>query len=69
MTDVQGELALAFGDLLRRLWSAGRTAIAPRLFKGKLARFAPQFSGYNQHDSQVSFCKLSKFFIFVNAVK
>ncbi|KAH9718881.1 ubiquitin carboxyl-terminal hydrolase 10 [Citrus sinensis] len=49
---IQGELALAFGDLLRKLWSSGRTAVAPRAFKGKLARFAPQFSGYNQHDSQ-----------------
>ncbi|MBA0718816.1 hypothetical protein Golax_006544 [Gossypium laxum] len=49
---MHGELALAFGDLLRKLWSSGRTAIAPRVFKGKLARFAPQFSGYNQHDSQ-----------------
>ncbi|KAJ6408414.1 hypothetical protein OIU84_011682 [Salix udensis] len=47
-----GELALAFGELLRRLWAPGRTAIAPRQFKMKLARFAPQFSGYNQHDSQ-----------------
>ncbi|KAL3742844.1 hypothetical protein ACJRO7_018193 [Eucalyptus globulus] len=49
---MRGELALAFGDLLRKLWSSGRTTIAPRAFKGKLARFAPQFSGYNQHDSQ-----------------
>ncbi|KAK8585998.1 hypothetical protein V6N13_130524 [Hibiscus sabdariffa] len=49
---MHGELALAFGDLLRKLWSSGRTAIAPRVFKGKLSRFAPQFSGYNQHDSQ-----------------
>ncbi|CAJ1976341.1 unnamed protein product [Sphenostylis stenocarpa] len=49
---MRGELALAFGDLLRKLWSAGRTAIPPRSFKSKLARFAPQFSGYNQHDSQ-----------------
>ncbi|KAK3228187.1 hypothetical protein Dsin_008049 [Dipteronia sinensis] len=49
---MHGELALAFGELLRKLWSAGRTAVAPRAFKGKLARFAPQFSGYNQHDSQ-----------------
>jgi ubiquitin carboxyl-terminal hydrolase 15 len=24
------------------------------MFKSKLARFAPQFSGFNQHDSQVS---------------
>ncbi|KAG4983603.1 hypothetical protein JHK87_028352 [Glycine soja] len=50
---MRGELALAFGDLLRKLWSSGRTAIAPRAFKSKLARFAPQFSGYNQHDSQL----------------
>ncbi|GAB4858108.1 ubiquitin-specific protease ubp10 [Ancistrocladus abbreviatus] len=49
---MHGELALAFGELLRKMWSSGRTTIAPRLFKGKLARFAPQFSGYNQHDSQ-----------------
>ncbi|KAF8379919.1 hypothetical protein HHK36_027384 [Tetracentron sinense] len=49
---MHGELALAFGELLRRLWSSGRTPFAPRTFKGKLARFAPQFSGYNQHDSQ-----------------
>lgn len=47
-----GELALAFGDLLRKLWAPGRTPVAPRPFKTKLARFAPQFSGYNQHDSQ-----------------
>nr|XP_019702095.2 ubiquitin carboxyl-terminal hydrolase 9-like isoform X2 [Elaeis guineensis] len=49
---MQGELAIAFGELLRKLWSSGRTSIAPRAFKAKLARFAPQFSGYNQHDSQ-----------------
>ncbi|KAF5179141.1 Ubiquitin carboxyl-terminal hydrolase [Thalictrum thalictroides] len=48
---MQGELAIAFGELLRKLWSSGRAPIAPREFKTKLARFAPQFSGYNQHDS------------------
>ncbi|KAM6547259.1 hypothetical protein CsatB_018935 [Cannabis sativa] len=47
-----GELALAFGELLRKLWAPGRMPVAPRPFKTKLARFAPQFSGYNQHDSQ-----------------
>eukprot|EP01018_Ginkgo_biloba_P010742 Gb_11501 [translate_table: standard] len=49
---MDGELALAFGELLRKLWAPGRTPIPPRSFKSKLARFAPQFSGYNQHDSQ-----------------
>ncbi|KAM4091552.1 hypothetical protein ACJW30_09G144700 [Castanea mollissima] len=47
-----GELALAFGELLRKLWAPGRAPVAPRSFKAKLARFAPQFTGYNQHDSQ-----------------
>ncbi|KAH9322642.1 hypothetical protein KI387_017281, partial [Taxus chinensis] len=49
---MDGELATAFGELLRKLWASGRTPTSPRLFKSKLARFAPQFSGYNQHDSQ-----------------
>ncbi|PIA43886.1 hypothetical protein AQUCO_01800136v1 [Aquilegia coerulea] len=49
---MHGELAIAFGKLLRKLWSSGCAPIAPREFKTKLARFAPQFSGYNQHDSQ-----------------
>ncbi|KAG0459822.1 hypothetical protein HPP92_022950 [Vanilla planifolia] len=47
-----GELAMAFGELLRKLWGPGRTPVSPRPFKARLARFAPQFSGYNQHDSQ-----------------
>ncbi|EMS62403.1 Ubiquitin carboxyl-terminal hydrolase 10 [Triticum urartu] len=50
---LQGELAVAFAELLRKLWTAGRTSVPPRAFKSKLSRFAPQFSGYNQHDSQV----------------
>ncbi|RDX76461.1 Ubiquitin carboxyl-terminal hydrolase 8, partial [Mucuna pruriens] len=49
---MNGELALAFGDLLRKLWVPGAVPIAPRTFKMKLANFAPQFSGYSQHDSQ-----------------
>ncbi|BBH03548.1 hypothetical protein Prudu_014453 [Prunus dulcis] len=43
---INGELALAFDELLRKLWSSvqDEQMIAPRSFKGKLARFAPQFS-------------------------
>lgn len=48
---------MAFGELLRMLWAPGKASIPPRAFKTKLARFAPQFGGFNQHDSQVSnFC-------------
>ncbi|KAK4764233.1 hypothetical protein SAY87_013671 [Trapa incisa] len=49
---MDGEIALAFGDLLRKLWEPGAAPLAPKTFKMKLARFAPQFSGFNQHDSQ-----------------
>ncbi|KAM1185395.1 hypothetical protein ACFX2I_014603 [Malus domestica] len=45
-------VALAFGELLRRLWAPNARPVAPTIFKLKLANFAPQFSGYNQHDSQ-----------------
>lgn len=49
---MKGELASAFGDLLRKLWAPGSKSVPPRMFKLKLSNFAPQFSGYNQHDSQ-----------------
>ncbi|KAK1309813.1 Ubiquitin carboxyl-terminal hydrolase 8 [Acorus calamus] len=50
--DVPGELAVAFGDLLRKLWSPERNPVLPRLFKSKISHFSHQFNGYNQHDSQ-----------------
>ncbi|KAL8227133.1 hypothetical protein R6Q57_016965 [Mikania cordata] len=49
---MNGKLALAFGDLLRQLWTPGVTSVGPPAFKSRLAEFAPQFDGYNQHDSQ-----------------
>ncbi|XP_076882504.1 ubiquitin carboxyl-terminal hydrolase 8-like [Bidens hawaiensis] len=49
---MNGEIAMAFGDLLKTLWAPGATSVSPRSFKSKLAHFAPQFSGFNQHDSQ-----------------
>ncbi|KQJ85733.1 ubiquitin carboxyl-terminal hydrolase 8 [Brachypodium distachyon] len=49
---MKGELAYSFGDLLRKLWTIDRSSFSPRQFKARLARFAPQFSGFNQHDSQ-----------------
>ncbi|KAK1263162.1 Ubiquitin carboxyl-terminal hydrolase 8 [Acorus gramineus] len=47
-----GELALAFGDLLRKLWAPERNPVFPRLFKSKISHFNLHFNGYNQHDSQ-----------------
>ncbi|CAN1171125.1 Ubiquitin carboxyl-terminal hydrolase 8, partial [Linum perenne] len=49
---MDGEIALAFGELIRKIWAPGASPVTPGTFKSKLARFAPQFSGFNQHDSQ-----------------
>lgn len=49
---LKGELAYSFGDLLRNIWAIEGTSYSPRQFKARLARFAPQFNGFNQHDSQ-----------------
>ncbi len=48
----QGEIAKAFADLLKAMWSGNHQSFAPRQFKLQVGRFAPQFSGYQQHDSQ-----------------
>ncbi|KAJ6534629.1 hypothetical protein DFH09DRAFT_1284138 [Mycena vulgaris] len=51
---MHGAIAEAFGTLLQRIWAANgpSTSYSPREFKSQLQRFAPQFSGYQQHDSQ-----------------
>ncbi|KAI4310628.1 hypothetical protein MLD38_035592 [Melastoma candidum] len=49
---MKGELALTFGELLRKIWSPGRGPIYPHRFKLKLQKYASQFSGSNQHDAQ-----------------
>ncbi|KAF7308282.1 hypothetical protein HMN09_00676200 [Mycena chlorophos] len=51
---MKGAIAEAFGDLLKRIWASTSpsTSYSPREFKSQLQRFAPQFSGYQQHDSQ-----------------
>ncbi|KAJ7574396.1 hypothetical protein C8J56DRAFT_979520 [Mycena floridula] len=51
---MQGAIAEAFGALLERIWatSGPGTSYSPREFKTQLQRFAPQFHGYQQHDSQ-----------------
>jgi len=49
---MKGEIADAFGDLMKSIWSGANSAVAPRELKHKIERFAPQFAGYQQHDSQ-----------------
>ena len=47
-----GQLAREWYSLMEKIWSGKHSSIAPRDFKFRLAKFAPQFEGYQQHDSQ-----------------
>ncbi|KAL3142431.1 hypothetical protein ABBQ38_002762 [Trebouxia sp. C0009 RCD-2024] len=49
---MKGELATAFGNLMDKLWQGETASVSPSNFKHKLGRFAPQFQGYGQQDSQ-----------------
>jgi ubiquitin carboxyl-terminal hydrolase 4/11 len=49
---MKGAIAEVTGSLLDKLWHPISYAVAPREFKQQLQRFAPQFSGYAQHDTQ-----------------
>ena len=47
-----GEIAEEFSFLVQALWKGSYKSIAPKDFKRVLSKFAPQFSGTQQHDSQ-----------------
>uniref|UniRef100_A0A8C5MS72 Ubiquitin carboxyl-terminal hydrolase n=1 Tax=Leptobrachium leishanense TaxID=445787 RepID=A0A8C5MS72_9ANUR len=49
---MKGEIAMAYAELIRQIWSGEHSYVAPRMFKTQVGRFAPQFSGYQQQDSQ-----------------
>ncbi|XP_065789778.1 ubiquitin carboxyl-terminal hydrolase 4 isoform X2 [Muntiacus reevesi] len=49
---MKGEIAEAYAELIKQMWSGRDAHIAPRMFKTQVGRFAPQFSGYQQQDSQ-----------------
>ncbi|RKP20018.1 cysteine proteinase, partial [Rozella allomycis CSF55] len=48
---MKGEIAGAYGQLIKEMWTTDE-AVSPRHFKFTISRFAHQFSGYQQHDSQ-----------------
>jgi len=49
---MKGQLAEEYYHLLTELWSSHIGCSEPREFKRTIGKFAPQFSGYDQHDSQ-----------------
>jgi hypothetical protein len=42
----------SFGELIAQLFHGSSRSFSPSDFKRTIARFAPSFSGYQQHDSQ-----------------
>uniref|UniRef100_A0A672KP62 Ubiquitin carboxyl-terminal hydrolase 15 n=1 Tax=Sinocyclocheilus grahami TaxID=75366 RepID=A0A672KP62_SINGR len=48
---MKGEIAKAYAELIKQLWSGKCSYVTPRPFKTQVGRFAPQFSGYQQQDS------------------
>ena len=49
---MKGEIAYQYASLLREIWSKCEGSIVPKQFKRTLSKFAPQFVGMRQHDSQ-----------------
>jgi ubiquitin carboxyl-terminal hydrolase 4/11/15 len=48
-----GQVAEAFGGVIEALWSSSaHSSFSPRNLKWTTSRFAPQFAGYGQHDTQ-----------------
>jgi ubiquitin C-terminal hydrolase len=52
ISSIIGAIAEVFGMLLKNMWSGEFESIAPKKFKHVLGKWAPQFEGFSQHDSQ-----------------
>lgn len=49
---MRGEIALSYVELIKNMWSGKCSSTSPRSFKIAVGRFKPEFSGYQQQDSQ-----------------
>ena len=49
---MEGKLASVYAQLVADLWSGKYLSVSPTKFKAVIGKFAPQFSGYAQQDSQ-----------------
>ena len=48
----RGKLATAYSELMKQMWLGRKSVVDPTEFKRQLGTFAPQFSGFHQHDAQ-----------------
>jgi len=56
---MNGEIAQAFASIMKLIWSGENSSISPRGFKHTIGKFAPQFVGFQQHDS----CELVQYLL------
>ena len=49
---MKGRLAQVYGNLIQELWNGTKKCIPPVNLRFTLAKYAPQFSGFQQHDAQ-----------------
>ena len=47
-----GKLVVAYSELMKQMWLGRKSVVDPTDFKKQLSTFAPQFSGFHQHDAQ-----------------
>jgi len=47
-----GKLVVEYAELMKDMWLGKNTVVKPVSFKSQLEKFAPQFRGSRQHDSQ-----------------
>lgn len=48
----KGQLATRYAELLREIWTASTRSVAPLKLRFCVTKYAPQFAGGGQHDSQ-----------------
>ena len=48
----KGNLACAYAELIRSMWTGSEGSVSPFTLKKVIGKFAGQFSGYGQQDSQ-----------------
>jgi ubiquitin carboxyl-terminal hydrolase 4/11/15 len=49
---MQGDMAKHYAYLMKRIWAGDAYVVSPSEFKWTIGKYAPQFSGYRQHDAQ-----------------
>jgi len=68
-SSMKGTLVLSFGQLLHKVYhSAAYSSVSAATLRERVGKFAPQFTGFRQHDCQVSnsVCACLRTYVFVS---